>query len=58
MAVPAPSEGETAAADPEEADVRLDHVDLERLTELVYQLLREDVTLTRERRGDAAARWR
>ncbi len=42
----------------EEANVRLKGADLERLTELVYQLLREDIIVTRERRGETARRWR
>ena len=32
--------------------------DLERLTELVYRLLRNDVLMHRERRGAFTAHWR
>lgn len=58
MAEVPPIVGGEEEAGPKDAKVPLNAADRQRLTELVYNLLRDEINLTRERRGETVARWR
>ena len=54
----APAEGEGERDAPAALAVAQQPAQMERLADLVYRLLREDIALMRERRGEIARRWR
>lgn len=58
MADAAPSGTERNAGAPDALAAPLTLAELERLAELVYRLLRDDVIRAQERRSERSARWR